>query len=135
VGRVVPDLIAQGYYAHPWLGADVIPLTASLTRSLRQAGVDISVESGLLVLQTTAGGPAGDAGIRGGSQWVRLGRYRFPVGGDVITAIDGQPVADLETLTVYLETETAIGDTVNITALRQDRTLTIPITLAGQPQP
>jgi S1-C subfamily serine protease len=134
VQRVVPELIAQGYYAHPWLGADMVPLTSSVARVLREAGVDVSSESGLLVLDVTAGGPADESGIQGGSRWVRLGRYQLPVGGDVITAIDGQPTADLETLTVYLETETAIGDTVNLTIQRGDQELTIPVTLKEQPR-
>jgi S1-C subfamily serine protease len=134
VQRVVPELITQGYYAHPWLGADMVPLTSSVSRVLREAGVDVSSESGLLVLDVTAGGPADESGIQGGNRWVRLGRYQFPVGGDVITAINGQPTADLETLTVYLETETAIGDTVNLTVQRGDRDLTIPVTLEEQPR-
>ncbi len=58
VQRVVPELIAQGYYGHPWLGADMMPLTSSVVKVLREAGVDIPAESGLLVLDATAGGPA-----------------------------------------------------------------------------
>jgi serine protease Do len=53
---VVPELIAQGYYAHPWLGAEVMPLTASVAELLREAGMDVSAESGLLVLDATTGG-------------------------------------------------------------------------------
>jgi S1-C subfamily serine protease len=134
VRRVVRELIAQGYYAHPWLGVDMVPLTSSVNRVLREAGVDVFSESGLLVLDVTAGGPAGESGIQGGSRWVRFGRYQLPVGGDVITAINGQPTADLETLTVYLETETAIGDTVDLTVQRGDREHTIPVTLEEQPK-
>jgi S1-C subfamily serine protease len=134
VQRVIPELIAQGYYAHPWLGADMIPLTSSVVKVLREAGVDVSAESGLLVLDATTGGPADKAGIQGGNRWVRVGRYQLQVGGDIITAIDGQPTVDLETLTVYLETETAIGDTVNLTIRRGDQALTIPVTLEEQPR-
>ena len=121
VQRVVPELIAQGYYAHPWLGADMMPLTTSVVKVLREAGVDLAAESGLLVLAVTTGGPAGEAGIQGGTQWVRLGRYQLQVGGDIITAIDGQPAPDLETLTVYMETETSAGDTVTLTVRRGDQ--------------
>ena len=112
VQRVVPELIARGYYAHPWLGTDMMALTSSVTRVLRDAGVDLSVEEGLLVLDTTTGGPADEADLQGGSQWLRIGRYQLPVGGDIITAVDGEPTADLEALTVYLETETSIGDLI-----------------------
>jgi S1-C subfamily serine protease len=134
VQRVAPELIAQGYYAHPWLGADMMPLTTSVVKVLREAGVDLSAESGLLVLAVTTGGPAGEAGIQGGTQWVRLGRYQLQVGGDIITAIDGQPAPDLETLTVYMETETSAGDTVTLTVRRGDQELTIPVTLEEQPR-
>ncbi len=134
VQRVVPELIAQGYYGHPWLGADMMPLTSSVVKVLREAGVDIPAESGLLVLDATAGGPADDAGVQGGSRWVRLGRYQLQVDGDIITAIDGQPTPDLETLTVYLETETSIGEKVTLTIQRGDEELVIPVTLEEEPR-
>jgi len=134
VQRVVPELIARGYYAHPWLGANMVALSSSVTRMLRDGGMDLSTESGLLVLDTEAGGPADEAGLQGGTQWVRLGRYRLPVEGDIITAADGQPIADLQTLTVYLETETAIGDTVVLTVLRDGAQIAIPVILGEEPQ-
>jgi S1-C subfamily serine protease len=134
VQRVVPELISRGYYAHPWLGADMIPLSSSVNRVLRDAGIDVSVDAGLLVMDVTARGPADQAGLQGGAQWVRVGRYQLPVGGDIITAVDGLPTDDLEALTVYLETETAIGDTVQLTVLRDDQEITIPVTLGEEPQ-
>jgi S1-C subfamily serine protease len=132
--RVVPELISRGYYAHPWLGADMIPLSSSVARVLRDAGVDVPVDTGLLVIDVTTRGPADQAGLQGGTQWARVGRYQLPVGGDIITAIDGLPTADLEALTVYLETETAIGDTVDLTVLRDGERVTIPVTLGEEPQ-
>ena len=134
VQRVVPELIAQGYYAHPWLGADMLSLSASTVQILREAGVEVPVDSGLLVLDATTGGPADKAGIQGGSQWVRLGRYQLQVGGDIIMAIDGQPTPDLEALTVYLEAKTRIGETVSLTVRRGDQELTVPVTLDEQPR-
>jgi S1-C subfamily serine protease len=134
VQRVVPELIARGYYAHPWLGAEMMPLTTSAVEVLRQAGADIPVESGLLVLTTTAGGPADRAGIEAASRWMRMGRYQVPVDGDIITAIDGRPTADLQALTVYLETQKEIGDTVKLTIARGEEVLQIPVKLAEQPQ-
>jgi S1-C subfamily serine protease len=134
VQRVVPQLIARGYYIHPWLGAEMMPLTGSATQVLREAGAEVPVESGLLVLTTTAGGPADRADIKGGSRWLRMGRYQLPVGGDVITAIDGLPIDDLQALTVYLELKTAVGDTVELTIARGEEELVVPVTLAEQPR-
>jgi S1-C subfamily serine protease len=133
VRRVVPQLISLGYFPHPWLGLDSVSLTSSTTAALRQAGADVPVDQGLLVINVTAGGPAAKAGIRGGSRTARLGRYRVPVDGDIITALDGEPVYDLEDLTLYVEGETSIGDTIELTIIRNGQELSIPVTLEEQP--
>jgi serine protease Do len=102
--------------------------------TLRQYGVEVGADSGVLVLEATAGGPADQAGIRGGSQFLRIGRYRLPVGGDVIVAVNDKAIAQLQDLTVYLENNTAIGDTVQLTVLRDGKELTVPVTVGEQPQ-
>jgi S1-C subfamily serine protease len=134
VWRVVPELIAHGHYPHPWLGAEMAPLTPSTADVLREAGMDDVTDAGLLVLEVVRGGPADKAGIRGGSRVARIGRYRVPVDGDIIIGIDGQPVEDYQALTVYLETETAIGDTVELTVLRDGKELVVPLTLEEEPR-
>jgi len=134
LSRVVPELIARGYYPHPWLGTQMLSLSASTANLLRQAGADVPADSGLLVLESVAGGPAIKAGIRGGDRMVRISRYSVPIGGDIITAINGQPIADSEELTVYLEGQTAVGDTVQVTILRGDQELVVPLTLVERPR-
>jgi S1-C subfamily serine protease len=133
VQRVTPRLIAQGYYPHPWLGADMVALTTQIVQVLRDAGIEVPVEEGLLVVDTTARGPADQAGVRGPQQWVRMWRSQLPAGEDIITAIDGQLVKDLQTLTVYLETK-SIGDTVTLTIRRGSKDLSISVTLGEAPQ-
>jgi S1-C subfamily serine protease len=135
VRRVVPQLIARGYYPHPWLGTEMLPLTSALAKVFREAGMDIPVEEGLLVIDVVSNGPAEKAGIQGGTRVVRIGRYQVPLGGDIITAIDGQPVRNLEELTVYLETQTQVGDTIEITIIQKGQEKTIPVTLTERPQP
>ncbi len=132
--RVIPKLIAQGYYPHPWLGVNLLPLSTTTAEMLREAGIEVPVDSGLLVMETVAGGPADKAGIRGGDQRVRIGQYWFPAGGDIIVALDGKPIDDLQTLTVYLETQKSIGDTVNLTIRRGDQELTMPVVLQERPR-
>jgi S1-C subfamily serine protease len=134
VWRVVPELIAHGHYPHPWLGAEMAVLTPSTADVLREAGMVDVTDTGLLVLEVVRGGPADKAGIRGGSRVARIGRYRVPVDGDIIIGIDGQPVEDFQALTVYLETETAIGHTVELSILRNGKELTVPLTLEEEPR-
>ena len=111
----------------------MVALTPSVVDWFRKAGMDIPVDAGLLVLDVVTGSPADKAGILGGSRLVRMGRYQVAVGGDVITAIDGQPVDDMEAWTIYLETQTAIGDTVEISIIRDGKEQIIPVTLAERP--
>jgi S1-C subfamily serine protease len=134
VRRVVPELIARGHYPHPWLGVESLSLSPSIAAALREAGIEVGADSGVLVLQADAGGPADRAGIRGGSQYVRMGRYQLPVGGDIITAVNGEPVRSFQDLNVYLETKTTVGDTVQLTILRDRQQMTVPVTLAEQTQ-
>jgi S1-C subfamily serine protease len=135
VTRVVPELIARGRYPHPWLaGASFAPFGAQEAGLLRQAGMDVPVDAGLLVIEIASGTPAAQAGLRGATQVVDLGRYRIPIGGDIITRIDGQPVPTLEELTVYLETQTQVGDTVSLTIIREGQEQTVQMTLTERAQ-
>jgi len=134
VQRVVSQLIAQGRYQHPWLvGAALVPFDERGARILRQAGMDVPMEQGLLVAEVSPGSPVGEAGIRGGDRVVRVGRYRLLLGGDIITAIDGEPIADIKALTVYLETQTRVGDTVEVTIVRDGEEQNVQVTLAERP--
>jgi len=134
VRRVVPQLIAQGRYLHPWLGVGPISLTSEWAEALRQAGMEVPVEEGLIVVEVASGGPADQAGIRGPDQVVRLGNARIPIGMDIITAVNGEPLADLRELTVYLEAETQVGDTVEVTIIRDGKEQNVQLTLAERLQ-
>ena len=129
VRRVVPELIARGRYPHPWLGIEPISLTAERARAFQEAGMEVPVDRGVLVLRVARGGPAEQAGIRGGDRVAQLGRYRVPVGGDIIIAINQEPVDDYQDLTVYLETETRVGDTIDVTFIRDGDAQTVQVTL------
>jgi len=133
VRRVVPELIARGRYPHPWLGIEPLSLTAERARAFRNAGMNVPVDRGVLVLEVVRGGPAADSGIRGGDRIVQLGRYRIPLGGDIITAIDGEPIHDYQDMTVYLETEKRVGDTVDVTVIRRGEEQTVQVTLEERP--
>jgi S1-C subfamily serine protease len=134
VRRVVPQLIAQGRYPHPWLGVTIMDLTPESAGALRQAGLDVPVDEGIVVMEVTPGSPAAAAGIRGGQREVTVGYARVLWGGDIIVALNDQPVASLQELTVYLESETQVGDTVQVTVIRDGEETTVPLTLAERPQ-
>jgi S1-C subfamily serine protease len=134
VRRVVPELIARGYYPHPWLGATMLSLTPANARVFRDGGMNVPVETGLLVAEVAPGGPADTAGIRGGDRTVRAGRYQLLLGGDIITAINGKALGDFQELTVYLETQTKVGDSAQVTVVRDGQEQTLAVTLGEQPR-
>ena len=135
VQRVVPELIARGYFPHPWLGLSYVwNLSADRAQILREFGMDVSVEQGLLLLEVAADSPADAAGLRGGQERVRLGRTILLVGGDILTAIDGEPIATARDLIRFLDTRTSVGQVVQVTVWRDGQEMTVPVTLVEQPQ-
>ncbi len=133
VRRVVPELIARGYYPHAWLGTNSLPLNKRTADAFREAGMNLPVDKGLLILEAVPGGPADQAGIKGGDRVVRFGRYNIPLDGDVLISIDGQPLATSQDLTMYLDTQTEVGQHVSVTVVREGREQVFDVTLGERP--
>ena len=135
VRRVVPELIARGYYPHPWLGLSYVwNLSPDRAQILREAGMDVPVEEGVLLLEISADSPAARAGLRGGQDRVRLGRSVLLIGGDILTAIDGEPIATSRDLLRFLDTRTVVGQTIQVTVWRDGQEVTLAVTLDEQPR-
>jgi S1-C subfamily serine protease len=134
VRRVVPELIARGYFPHPWLGINMWPLSPERAQVLREAGMDAPVKEGLLIVETIQDSPAEQAGLRGGQQQVRIGRYLLPIGGDILTAIDGEPIKSDRDLSLYLDTKTQVGQTIQVTLWRDGQEMTVAVTLTERPR-
>jgi S1-C subfamily serine protease len=128
VRRVVASIIEKGYYPHPWLGITGLSVVPELAEAL-----ELPVERGVLIVEVTRGRPAAQAGVRGPDREVRLGNYVIPVGGDILTAIDGNKVREMEDLVKYLETETEVGQVVTLSLVRDGRELTIQVELGERP--
>jgi S1-C subfamily serine protease len=127
--RVVPELIAKGYYGHPWVGLTGYRLFPELAQRL-----DLPVERGLLIARIDADSPAADAGLRGASREVVLGRTRLLVGGDIVVALDDQPIDSNAALSQYLETRTRVGQQVRVSFYRGDRLMSALVIVAEQPR-
>ncbi|MBN1217587.1 MAG: trypsin-like peptidase domain-containing protein [Anaerolineae bacterium] len=129
IRRVLPDLLTLGRYRHPWLGVRyAYHLTPSLADNL-----NLPVDKGLLLVEIYRDSPLAAQGVRGAQQEAVLGNQRIFIGGDILTAVDGQEVTSMERLQTLLETTYQVGDTVTVTLLRDTETLTITMTLAEEP--
>ena len=129
VRRVVPALIETGRYEHTWLGIS----GASLTSDLAQAMNLDADQQGALIVAIVPGGPADQAELRGSSQELTIDGRLFRVGGDVITAIDGQAIDNFEDLVAFLARNTEVGQQVTLSILRAGQTQTTTLELAARP--
>ncbi|WP_376791252.1 S1C family serine protease [Thermoflexus sp.] len=128
VKRVVPALIARGRYEHPWLGISGFSVTPLAAQAL-----GLPAEHGALILEVAPGSPAAQAGLRGGARPVTYAGQTLPLGGDLITAIDGRAVRSMEDLITYLEEERKPGDEVTLSILRDGKPQEVRVRLAPRP--
>lgn len=128
VQRVVPSLIEKGAYEWPWLGVVGNDLTPPLVEAM-----NLPVERGAYLVQIVENGPADRAGLRGASRTVNVDGRQIRVGGDVVTAINGQPVNTFDDLLIYIALQTSPGQEVTLSVLRDGKTQDIVVKL--QPRP
>ena len=114
VKRVVPVLISDGEFQDPWLG-----IQGSSINPLAAAEFNLPVEAGVLLQGVLPGGPADTAGLEAGR--------------DILTAVNGVPVKDMDALIVYLSTNTVVGETIELTVIRDGTELVVPLVLGGRP--
>ncbi|MBN1886687.1 MAG: trypsin-like peptidase domain-containing protein [Thermoflexales bacterium] len=128
VQNVVPELIRSSHYDHPRIGISGTTLTPDLAKAM-----DLPAEQrGVLVIEVMAGSAADRAGLRGSDRQVTIDGAQARVGGDVITAIDGQEVKKFDDLVTYLARSTKVGQTITLTVLRQGQEKTLEVTLEAR---
>ena len=127
--RVVNDLIEKGYYNYPYLGATLMNLSPDMAEALK-----LPVTSGAIVVEVAPKGPADKAGLKGGNKRAQIGNNIVIVGGDVITSVEGVPVADADA-TIRDVRKKRPGDKVRLGIVRWDGTKTeVTITLGEKPR-
>ena len=130
VRRVVPYLIRDGEFRHSYLGIQGGPLLPA-QRETMNLPADFN---GVMVAFVTPGGPAEAAGLQAAEETTQSTFGELRINGDIITAINGQPVSQVADLTAYLEANTQPGGTVTLTIWRDGQTLDVPLTLQERPE-
>lgn len=125
IKQVVPSLIKDGHYIHPSLGVQVAEIGTEVTSN------DANIQRGLLIVQMDAGGAAEKAGLQAATITGRRGRYVVS-GGDIITAVGGKLVSSRNDLLLILEENYRPGDSVDITVVRDGKTITQTVTLGSE---
>ena len=128
VAKIVPTLINDGEYKHPWIGIsgrDIDPDTANVL-GLKDA-------LGFLVITVVENSPAADAGLVGSDKMIEVDGREYPVGGDIIVAVDGMDVRKIDDILIHLQRVKTVGDEMNLEILRDGRTTNVTIILQERP--
>lgn len=129
VKKVVPELIENGEYIWGWLGVRGGNVNPPLVKAMK-----LSQNTGAYIAEVIDGGPSDKAGLRGASQETTIDGRVIQIGGDVIIAVDGQPVNTFDDLLIYIALNTTPGQTVQLTILRNNETRQVEVTLEPRPQ-
>jgi S1-C subfamily serine protease len=131
VRRVVPVLIEEGRFPHPWLGIEGLgyELSAQLAKAL-----NLPVQSGLLLARMYQGSPVDKIGLRTATNEIVTGNRRYLTGGDILIAVDNVKLSKWDDLSAYLEEKAEVGQTVALKLMRDGKELTINVTLADTPE-
>jgi S1-C subfamily serine protease len=127
--RVVPSLIEDGEYTHPYMGVTLTTVTPAIATTN-----DLQRPSGVIVDRVLEGGPAAGT-LQPSPQTEYVDGTPIPVGGDVIVALDDHDIAVLNDLSEYLALETAPGDELSVTVLRDGERTTVSMELGARPEP
>ena len=130
VKRVVPALIKDGHYTYAWLGISGTSLTLDLNEAMNLS----ADQRGVLVQDVTQGGPAEKAGVQAGQSQATVNGRQITTGGDVIIAVDGQPLTAMDDVIDYLFNNKQPGDKMTLTVLRNGQQKDIQVTLGERPK-
>ena len=128
VAKIVPTLINEGEYKHPWIGIsgrDIDPDTANVL-GLKDA-------IGFQIITVVENSPAADAGLIGSDKTIVVEGREYPTGGDIIVGVDGMDVRKIDDILVHLQRVKTVGDEMNLEILRDGRTTNVTIILQERP--
>ncbi|MCE2465194.1 MAG: trypsin-like peptidase domain-containing protein [Dehalococcoidia bacterium] len=129
--QVVPELIKQGRFDHAWLG---IAGQSVSNQIIELMGLPDDIR-GVLVVDVAVDSPADRADLRGGNETQTMQGLTLALGGDVITAINGEPLDGLEDLIDHLGHSARPGDRITLDIIRDgNQSLTIDVELGSRPQ-
>jgi S1-C subfamily serine protease len=124
---VVNQLEDGGEVQHSYLGIS----GGSITPEIAQA-LNLPVDEGVLVEQVLQNGPADDAGIKGPTGEATIGGQTIPIGGDIITKIDGKAVTGMDDVISAVNNHEP-GDEVTLTVWSDGHQRDVTVRLGDRP--
>jgi S1-C subfamily serine protease len=124
---VVSQLENGGEVHRAYLGISGGDITPSIAEAL-----NLPVQQGVLVEQVLNGGPADDAGIKGATGQATIGGQTVPIGGDIITKVDGKQISGMDDV-ISAVNDRKPGDEITLTVWRDNKQQDVTVTLGDRP--
>lgn len=128
IAKIVPNLIENGKYHHPWLGISGRDIDPDLAKVLK-----LNDTVGFLVITVIKDGPAAKAGLLGSDKTIKVDGIDYQIGGDIILSVDGKQVRKIDDILIHLQRAKTVGDEIVLEILRDGRTTKTTITLEERP--
>lgn len=128
ITKIVPSLISEGEYKHPWIGISGRDIDPDLAKVL-----NLKEAVGFLVVTVVPDSPAAKAGLHGSENTVEVDGVEYTVGGDIILSVDGVEVRKISDILIHLQRAKAVGDEMVLEILRDGRTTNFTIILDERP--
>lgn len=128
LSKIVPVLIKEGKFEHPWVGISSADITPDLAEIL-----NLKFAKGAMVMTIVKDSPAHKAGLQGSSQTAEFEGNDYTIGGDIIVSIDDSEVRKTEDILTYLQREKNVGDSIILEILRDGKLINVQITLEARP--
>ena len=126
--KIVPTLIQDGEYNHPWLGISGRDIDPDLANIL-----NLIDAKGFLVIIVVEDSPASKAGLHGSIETKEIDGVNYPIGGDIILSVDGKEVRHIDDILIHLQREKSVGDEMVLEILRDGRTTNFVLLLEERP--
>ena len=129
IKKVVPVLIRDGIFHHPWMGisgSDVDPDLAKIR--------DLNSSKGFLIATVVEGSTADAAGLQGVTITKEIDGREYALDGDIIIKIDDVVVRKISDILIHLQREKSIGDELIMTVNRDGTMIEAVLVLGERPQ-
>jgi len=126
--KIVPSLIEDGEYHHPWIGISGRDIDPDLARVL-----ELKDAKGFLIITVVDDSPADKAGLKGMTATQVIGGKEYPANGDVIISVDDKEVRKISDILIHLQREKSVGDTMVLGVLRDGEFMHISLELVERP--
>ena len=129
VAKIVPSLIKNGEYHHPWLGISGRDIDPDLAKVL-----NLNDAKGFLIVTVVDDSPAAKAGLHGSTQTKEIDGISYPADGDIIVAVDDVEVRKIDDILIHLQRYKSVGDEMVLEVLRDGRTTNFTLLLEERPR-